>query len=316
MKSVVCSAIGEPVEIHTSNDPTPGPSEVLVRVGACGLNYVDALMCAGGYQIKPQLPFTPGSELAGTVTATGKDINDLKAGDRVLTRGGFVSVVARPRSSIYPIPSALTEGQAATLWQSYSTMLFAYARASLSADQTVLVLGASGGIGRAAIDLAHSRGARVIAAASSDDRLKSCGEVFGHINYSLENLKVRARELTKGDGVDVVVDPVGGDLANTALRALDYMGRYLVIGFAAGSIPQLPVNQILLRNRNVIGIDWGAWSGSHSEKQENNLRTLLTMAERGSITPPEPRAYAFEEAQTALDDLMNRRVVGKAILVP
>ena len=316
MKSVVCSAIGEPVEIHTSNDPTPGPSEVLVRVGACGLNYVDALMCAGGYQIKPQLPFTPGSELAGTVTATGKDINDLKAGDRVLTRGGFVSVVARPRSSIYPIPNALTEGQAATLWQSYSTMLFAYARASLSADQTVLVLGASGGIGRAAIDLAHSRGARVIAAASSDDRLKSCGEVFGHINYSLENLKVRARELTKGDGVDVVVDPVGGDLANTALRALDYMGRYLVIGFAAGSIPQLPVNQILLRNRNVIGIDWGAWSGSHSQEQENNLRTLLTMAERGSITPPEPRAYAFEEAQTALDDLMNRRVVGKAILVP
>ena len=316
MKSVVCSAIGEPVEIHTSNDPTPGPSEVLVRVGACGLNYVDALMCAGGYQIKPQLPFTPGSELAGTVTATGKDINDLKAGDRVLTRGGFVSVVARPRSSIYPIPSALTEGQAATLWQSYSTMLFAYARASLSADQTVLVLGASGGIGRAAIDLAHSRGARVIAAASSDDRLKSCGEVFGHINYSLENLKVRARELTKGDGVDVVVDPVGGDLANTALRALDYMGRYLVIGFAAGSIPQLPVNQVLLRNRNVIGIDWGAWSGSHSQEQENNLRTLLTMAERGSITPPEPRAYAFEEAQTALDDLMNRRVVGKAILVP
>jgi|TARA_B100001179_G_scaffold89644_1_gene63526 NADPH2:quinone reductase len=316
LKSVVCSAIGEPVEIHTSNDPTPGPSEVLVRVGACGLNYVDALMCAGGYQIKPQLPFTPGSELAGTVTATGKDINDLKAGDRVLTRGGFVSVVARPRSSIYPIPSALTEGQAATLWQSYSTMLFAYARASLSADQTVLVLGASGGIGRAAIDLAHSRGARVIAAASSDDRLKSCGEVFGHINYSLENLKVRARELTKGDGVDVVVDPVGGDLANTALRALDYMGRYLVIGFAAGSIPQLPVNQILLRNRNVIGIDWGAWSGSHSQEQENNLRTLLTMAERGSITPPEPRAYAFEEAQTALDDLMNRRVVGKAILVP
>ena len=316
MKSVVCSAIGEPVEIRTSNDPTPGPSEVLVRVGACGLNYVDALMCAGGYQIKPQLPFTPGSELAGTVTATGKDINDLKAGDRVLTRGGFVSVVARPRSSIYPIPNALTEGQAATLWQSYSTMLFAYARASLSADQTVLVLGASGGIGRAAIDLAHSRGARVIAAASSDDRLKSCGEVFGHINYSLENLKVRARELTKGDGVDVVVDPVGGDLANTALRALDYMGRYLVIGFAAGSIPQLPVNQILLRNRNVIGIDWGAWSGSHSQEQENNLRTLLTMAERGSITPPEPQAYAFEEAQTALDDLMNRRVVGKAILVP
>ena len=316
MKSVVCSAIGEPVEIHTSNDPTPGPSEVLVRVGACGLNYVDALMCAGGYQIKPQLPFTPGSELAGTVTATGKDINDLKAGDRVLTRGGFVSVVARPRSSIYPIPSALTEGQAATLWQSYSTMLFAYARASLSADQTVLVLGASGGIGRAAIDLAHSRGARVIAAASSDDRLKSCGEVFGHINYSLENLKVRARELTKGDGVDVVGDPVGGDLANTALRALDYMGRYLVIGFAAGSIPQLPVNQILLRNRNVIGIDWGAWSGSPSQEQEYNLRTLLTMAERGSIRPPERRAYAFEEAQTALDDLMNRRVVGNAILVP
>ena len=289
---------------------------MLVQVGACGLNYVDALMCAGRYQIKPQLPFTPGSELAGTVVATGKDTDDIKTGDRVLTRGGFVSVASRPRSSIYPIPSILTEGQAATLWQSYSTMFFAYNRAGLADDQTVLVLGASGGIGRAAIDLAHSRGARVIAAASSDERLQSCGEVFGRVNYSVEDLKVRARELTKGNGVDVVVDPVGGDLADTALRALDYMGRYLVIGFAAGSIPQLPINQILLRNRNVIGIDWGAWSGSHSQEQENNLRTLLTMAESGSIKPPEPQAYAFEDAQTALDDLMNRRVIGKAILVP
>lgn len=313
---MVCTAIGEPVEVRTSPDPIPGPSEVLVRVTACGLNYVDALMCAGGYQIKPELPFTPGSELAGTVTATGEDVHDLDSGHRVLTRGGFASVVVRPRSSIHSIPSTLTEGQAATLWQSYSTMLFAYTRADLSSDETVLVLGASGGIGRAAIDLAHSRGARVIAAASSGERLHACGEVFGRINYGVDDLKVRARELTEGKGVDVVVDPVGGNLADAALRTLDYMGRYLVIGFAAGSIPQLPINQILLRNRNVLGIDWGAWSGSHSEAQEDNLRTLLDLAERGSITPMEPHTYDFEDAQTALDDLMNRRVIGKAILVP
>ena len=129
-------------------------------------------------------------------------------------------------------------------------------------------------------------------------------------------MKVRARELTEGKGVNVVVDPVGGDRADAALRSLDYLGRYLVVGFAAGSIPRLPINQILLRNRNVLGIDWGAWSGSHSDEQEANLRTLLNMAERGSIAPPEPRTYAFEEAQTALDDLMNRRVIGKAVLKP
>ena len=316
MKSVVCTAIGKPVEIQTSTDPTPGPADVLVHVTACGLNYVDALMCTGGYQIKPELPFTPGSELAGTVASIGEDVDDLKSGDRVLTRGGFVSVVVRPRSSIYPIPNTLTEGQAATLWQSYSTMLYAYTRADLSDGETVLVLGASGGIGKAAIDLAHSRGARVIAAASSDDRLRTCGEVFGRINYDVEDVKVRARELTEGKGVDVVVDPVGGDRADAALRSLDYLGRYLVIGFAAGSIPRLPINQILLRNRNVLGIDWGAWSGSHSDDQETNLRTLLNMAERGSIAPPEPRTYSFEEAQTALDDLMNRRVIGKAVLKP
>ena len=219
MKSVVCTAIGKPVELQISTDPTPGPGDVLVQVTACGLNYVDALMCAGGYQIKPELPFTPGSELAGTVAAIGEDVDDLKSGDRVLTRGGFVSVVARPRSSIYPIPNTLTEGQAATLWQSYSTMLYAYTRADLSEGETVLVLGASGGIGKAAIDLAHSRGARVIAAASSDDRLQTCGEVFGRINYDVEDVKVRARELTEGKGVNVVVDPVGGDRADAALRS-------------------------------------------------------------------------------------------------
>lgn len=316
MRAVVCIAIGEPLQVVERETPEPGPNEVLIDVQACGLNYVDALMCAGGYQIKPELPFSPGSELAGVVSAVGTDTTGITPGTRVLSGGGYVSHAVRSADGVYAIPDGMTIGQAATVWQSYSTMRYAYGRAQLQKGETVLVLGAAGGIGRAAIDLGKALGATVIAAASSQERLATCKNADAAIDYSSEDLKTQARELTGGGGVDVVVDPVGGDLADSALRSLDYLGRYLVIGFAAGSIPKLAINQILLRNRNVVGIDWGAWSATHRDEQAALLNDVLAMAGRGEILPDEPKTYAFDDAQLALDDLMHRKMVGKAVLVP
>ncbi|MEJ2132779.1 MAG: NADPH:quinone oxidoreductase family protein [Gammaproteobacteria bacterium] len=317
MKAVICEAIGKPVRVVERETPEPGAGEVLIGVEACGLNYVDALICRGGYQLQPKMPYTPGSEFAGTVLGVGADVEKLAPGDRVLGRGGYVSHAVKPAAQLRQVPATMSVAQAATFIQSYSTMHYAFERAGLSEGETVLVLGASGGIGRAAVDLARARGARVIAAASSDERLEACraAGVDAAVNYTNEDLKTRARELSDG-GVDVVVDPVGGDLAEPALRALGYLGRYLVIGFAAGAIPKIPINQVLLRNRSVVGIDWGAWSGAHPDEQDAIVERLLAMIEAGEITPQEPSSYPFEQAQQALDDLFERRVIGKAVLTP
>jgi len=317
MKAVICDATGEPVRVGEQETPEPGAREVLIEVHACGLNYVDALICRGGYQVQPKMPYTPGSEFAGTVVGVGPGVEGFSPGNRVLGRGGYVSHAVRPAAALSKLPDNMSIGQAATFIQSYSTLCYAYERARLAEGETVLVLGASGGIGRAAMDLAKARGARVIAAASSEERLDACraAGADGAVNYASEDLKSRARELSDG-GVDLVVDPVGGDVAESALRALGYLGRYLVIGFAAGTIPKFPINQVLLRNRNVVGIDWGAWSGAHPKEQGDILARLLAMMEAGEISPPEPSTYPFERAQDALDDLYERRMIGKAVLIP
>ncbi len=294
MKAVICDAIGEPVRVVEQETPEPGAGEVLIEVQACGLNYVDALICRGGYQVQPKMPYTPGSEFAGTVVGVGPGVEGFSPGNRVLGRGGYVSHAVRPVAALNKLPDNMSIDQAATFIQSYSTLCYAYERARLAEGETVLVLGASGGIGRAAMDLAKAAGARVIAAASSEKRLE---------------------ELSDG-GVDLVVDPVGGDVAESALRALGYLGRYLVIGFASGTIPKFPINQVLLRNRNMVGIDWGAWSGAHPKEQGEILVRLLAMMEAGEISPQEPSTYPFERAQDALDDLYERRMIGKAVLTP
>lgn len=324
MRAVVCQELG-PVEnlvVEDRDDLVVGAGQVVVEVGAAGVNYVDALFVQGEYQIKPTPPFVPGGEVAGQVTAIGEGVEGVAVGDRVIASvglGGFASqVLARP-GQLFVIPAAMTDTQAAAFIQSYCTALFSLRdRARLQPGESVLVLGAAGGVGRASIDVAKALGARVIAAASSPERLELCRAAGADevIDYSTEDLKTRARELAGGTGVDVVVDPVGGDKAEPSLRALGYNGRYLVIGFAGGDIPRVPLNQVLLRNRHVVGVDWGAWMLAHGDEQRALLEELLAMVADGQLHPPEPTARPFDDAPAALADLLAHRVTGKLVLVP
>jgi NADPH:quinone reductase len=302
-------------------DPDPAPGQVVLAVRAAGVNFVDGLFVQGRYQIKPPLPFTPGGEVAGDVVATGDGVEGIAVGDRALAMpwlGGFATRVQVPARAIVPIPGELTYGQAAGLVQSYGTMLYSLTRRThVTPGEWVLVLGAGGGIGLAAVDVARHLGARVIAAASSDDKLAAAARAGAEatIAYETEDLKVRAREISDG-GVDIVVDPVGGRFAEPALRALRWMGRYLVIGFAGGEIPRLPANQVLLNNRTLVGVDWGAWTTRDPEDNQAVLAELMALAGSGALSPVEPIEYPLDEVVQALTDLQDRKVTGKVVLVP
>jgi NADPH2:quinone reductase len=323
MRAVVCNEFApiDQLVVEERPDPSPGPGKVVVAVRAAGVNFVDGLFVQGKYQIKPPLPFTPGGEVAGDVVAVGEGVTDIEVGQRVLAMpwlGGYASHVELAASGVVPVPGGLSYGQAAALVQSYGTMLFAFTRrTSLAEGEWVLVLGAGGGIGLAAIDVARHLGARVIAAASSEEKLAAARAAGAEatIAYESEDLKVRARELSDG-GVDVVVDPVGDRFAEPALRALGWMGRYLVIGFAGGEIPKLPANQVLLNNRTVVGIDWGAWTIRDPAGNRALLGELLELAGSGALSPTEPTEYPLDDAVKALTDLAERRVAGKVVLVP
>lgn len=323
MLQVRCETLGDPevlvlVEVP---DPEPGPGRLVVAVEAAGVNYVDALFVAGRYQIKPPLPFVPGSEVAGTVTAVGAGVGDPAVGDRVVVMcglGGYASHVEVPAAAVVAVPDQVSSTVAAALVQSYATALFALrTRARLDVGETLLVLGGAGGVGSAAIDVGRALGARVLAAASSETKRAACLAVGAEavIDYTTEDLKSRARELS-GGGVDVVFDPVGGPWTEPALRALGLFGRLVVIGFAAGDIPRIPLNQVLLRNRAVVGVDWGAWALANPVENQQLLGELLGWVVGGRLRPGEPTAYPLARAAEALDDLLGRRLVGKAVLVP
>jgi NADPH:quinone reductase len=324
MRRVVCPALGplDQLVVEDTDPPVPREGQVVIDVRAAGVNYVDALFVLGQYQIKPPTPFTPGSEVAGVVSALGPGVegSGVSVGDRVLVQtglGGFAEQVAANVLSLVPMPDELTFGQAATLVQSYATMLYAFTRRTTVAEgQTVLVLGAGGGIGLAAIDVARALGLRALAVASSaDKRDKAVAAGAEAAIDSADDVKARARELG-GGGVDVVVDPIGGPLAEAALRALRVGGRFLVIGFASGEIPRLPANQVLLNNRTVVGIDWGAWTMQQPDAHRALLGELMAMVADGRLHPVEPAAYPLDGVSTALADLVERRVVGKVVLVP
>lgn len=323
MRAVVCNELGPPstLRVEERPDPTPGDGQVVVAVEAAGVNYVDGLFVAGEYQIKPPLPFVPGNEVAGTISAVGDGVSNWAVGDRVLASvglGGFASAVVTSPGALAAIPERMSSAAAAAFTQSYCTVAFALGRrAALQSGESMLVLGAAGGVGIAAIQYGKALGATVIAAASSGERLERCvaAGADATINYSDVDLKTAAREAS-GGGVDVVFDPVGHDLTEPALRAMGEFGRLCVIGFARGDIPTLPANQVLLRNRSIVGVDWGAWGMAHPREQRVLLADTLAMVETGRLTPPEPTTYPLENVADALSDLLEHRLVGKAVLVP
>lgn len=323
MQRVVCTQWGPPEQLVLEDgpDPVPGPGQVAVEVAAAGVNFVDALFVAGTYQIKVPPPFTPGSELAGTVTAVGADVDGLWPGDRVVSSvglGAFASHVVLPALGVTRLPEGLALPTAAALGQSYCTAWFTLTRrTTVRPGETVLVLGAGGGVGLACIDVAHHLGARVIAAASTADKLADA-EAMGAdevIAYESEDLKARARELA-GGGVDVVIDPVGAPRTEQALRALGPFGRLAVIGFAAGEIAAIPANQVLLNNRTVVGVDWGAWAMKNPASQAVLLDEVLDRVRDGSLHPVTPSERPLAEAGAVLRDLLERRLRGKTVLVP
>lgn len=323
MRRIVCLDVGplDHLTVEDGPDPEPGPHQVVVAVRAAGVNYVDALFVQGRYQIKPPVPFTPGSEVAGEVVAAGDQVTGVAVGDRVLASvglGGFASQVTVAATAVVPLPAAMPYTRAAAMLQSYSTALFALTRrTTVTAGETILVLGAGGGVGLATVDVARSLGLRPVAAASDEAKLAAARQAGAEqvIAYESEDLKARARELS-GGGVDLVVDPVGGRHAEPALRALAVGGRFLVIGFAAGEIPRLPANQILLSNRTVVGVDWGAWAMQNPADNQALTGELMDAVAVGRLHPPEPTTYPLEAAAEALAALQGRRITGKVVLVP
>jgi NADPH2:quinone reductase len=324
VRAAVCNELGPPsvLRVEERPDPEPGPGQVAVAVEAAGVNFVDGLFVAGQYQIKPSLPFVPGSEVAGNVVAVGPDVSGLAVGDRVLASvglGGFASRVLVAAGTAVPLPEGLDAARAATFTQSYSTCLFALRdRAHAAPGETVLVLGAGGGVGLAAIGVARALGCRVLGVASSADKRQAALEAGADsvLDPVAESVKDVARTWAGGTGVDLVVDPIGGALAEPSLRALGDRGRYLVIGFASGDIPSVPLNQVLLRNRSVIGIDWGIWAMTHPAEQRALLDDLLAMVAAGALDPVRPAEYPLDDVANALEDLLGRRAVGKIALLP
>lgn len=300
--------------------PQLGKGQVRIDVLACGLNFVDSLMIEGKYQIKPAVPYRPGSEVVGRVTEVSSGVTNVRVGDRVFVpigTGGFSDEAVVDSRRTLRIPEQLSDGQGATFMQSYLTAWFAFNhRAAVMEGDTMLVLGAGGGVGLAAVDLGAALGMKVIAAASSQEKrdLAMKQGAFATIDVLTEDVKARARELSDGK-LDVVYDPVGGELAAQCLRALAPGGQYLVVGFVAG-IPQLPANHILLTNRTVVGVDWGAWMLKNYEANAEMLVEVLGEITKGNLHPVEPVSYPMSQAVQAMRDLQNRKIAGKVALVP
>jgi NADPH:quinone reductase len=323
MKALLCTRLGGPDDLELADlpDPEPGPDEVVVRVAAAGLNFFDTLIIAGKYQVKPPLPFSPAAEFAGTVEAVGANVTALMVDDAVLgyaTYGAARELVAIRADKLVKLPDGLDFDRAAGLTITYGTSYYALKdRAALKPGETLAVLGASGGVGLAAVELGHAMGARVIACASSDDKLAFAREHGADevVNYATEGLREGLRRLAP-DGVDVVYDPVGGAYAEPALRSLAWEGRFLVIGFAAGEIPKLPLNLVLLKSCDVRGVYWGAWLARDPAAHRSNMEELIAWCADGALSSHIHAVYPLAQAPQALKDIAARKVMGKVLLRP
>jgi NADPH2:quinone reductase len=324
MKAILCTRAGTPDELELADlpDPIAGPGEAVVRVAAAALNFFDTLIIAGKYQYKPAFPFSPGAEFAGLVESVGPGVTNFASGDRVMgyTRCGaarekFVS----PADKLIRLPPGFDFERAAGLTVTYGTSYYALKdRGSLLPGETLTVLGASGGVGLAAVELGKAMGARVIACASSDDKLafaRAHGADAG-VNYAREDLREALRRLGGERGIDVVYDPIGGTYAEPALRSLGWNGRFLVVGFAAGDIPKLPLNLVLLKSCDVRGVFWGAWTEREPAAHRANMAEIVRWAAEGRLSAHVHASYPLAEAGRALKDIAGRKVMGKVVLKP
>ncbi len=324
MKAVLCKEYGPPDSLVVEDvaSPTPNRGEVLLAVRAAGVNFPDVLIIQNKYQFRPPLPFAPGGEVAGVVTALGEGVERLKVGDRVIGStgwGGFAEELAVDASRTIAIPDEMDFVTASAFLMTYGTSHHALKdRAHLREGETLLVLGAAGGVGLAAVELGKIMGARVIAAASTPEKLAVCREHGADelIDYAREDLKDRVKQLTSGNGVDVVYDPIGGAYAETALRGTAWDGRYLVVGFAAGDIPKIPLNLVLLKGCQIVGVFWGAFTVREPERHRANIAELMTWFRAGKLKPHVSATFPLERAAEALNAMAERRVMGKVVLVP
>jgi NADPH:quinone reductase len=322
VRAVLCQAFGPPesLVVGAVEEPRPGPDQVVVAVGACSVSFPDVLMIQGLYQFKPALPFSPGGEVAGVVSAVGDDVRGVAVGDRVFAStgwGGLAEKVAVPAGSTVPIPDGIDVVPASGFLYAYGTSYHALKdRAALRAGETLLVLGAAGGVGLAAVELGAAMGATVIAAASTEAKLAVCRDhgAAMTINYEEEDLKARTRELTDGRGADVVYDAVGGRFSEQALRATAWNGRFLVIGFAAGDIPKIPLNLPLLKGCSIVGVFWGSFMQQEPERARANTQELVALWREGRLRPHVSATYPLERAGEAIRHLADRRAEGKVIV--
>jgi NADPH2:quinone reductase len=324
MRAVRCHELIGPTGLRVDDipDPSPGAGEVLIEVKAAGLNFPDVLLSHGKYQFKPTPPFVPGGEAAGVVSAVGAGVTTVAVGDRVaatLLHGAFAEKIVVPEMATTKIPDAVDFEVAAATLLTYLTTLHALDdRAQLRAGETLLVLGAAGGVGTAAVELGKVMGARVIAAASTDDKVAFCkshGADDG-INYSTEDLKERVKALTSGNGVNVVYDPVGGAHSEQALRSIAWEGRYLVVGFAAGEIPKIPLNLVLLKGCQIVGVFWGSFALRETARNRAHATRIFDWVAERKLVPHVDATFPFARASEALERMARREVKGKLVLVP
>lgn len=324
MKAIVCKTWGLPdtLVVEDLPDVVPGPGQVAIDIKAAGVNFPDVLIIQNKYQFKPELPFTPGGELAGVVRAVGAGVTQYKAGDQVIAfsgQGAFAQQIAVPAQAVMPMPPGMDFDTAAAITLTYGTSHHAVAdRAQLKAGETMLVLGAAGGVGLAAIEIGKALGAHVIAAASSDEKLAVC-KAHGAddtINYTTQDLREAARAATGGKGPDVIYDPVGGIYAEPAFRSIAWRGRYLVVGFANGGIPKLPLNLTLLKGASLVGVFWGDFAKREPKANLAAMQELMNWLAAGKIKPHISGRYALADTPKALNDMAARKITGKVVIQP
>jgi NADPH2:quinone reductase len=322
MRAVLCKSYGPPgtLVVEDVPSPTPGPGEAVVSVRAAGVNFPDVLIVENKYQLKPPLPFSPGSELAGVVKQVGDDVTSVRPGDRVLAitgYGAFAEEVKVDARRLIAIPTAMDFVAAASFGLTYATSDHALRdRGALKPGETLLVLGAAGGVGISAIEIGKAIGARVIACASSDEKLAACRAhgADATINYATEDLRERIKALTDGKGPDVVYDPVGGPYTDPALRSIAWRGRLLVVGFAAGDVPKVPLNLTLLKGCAIVGVYWGDFARREPERFAESIRQLWQWFAEGRLKPHVSATFPLERAADALTQMAGRKVIGKIVL--